>query len=75
MLIKIIIATVTEAPKNLTNKNPVRNDPNKPMFFIGSSTAKDSIVFNVSAKYLNESKLKDKNITSKLIKKRITTGL
>jgi hypothetical protein len=47
----------------LKEVNPVRNDPNKPMFFIGSSTAKDSIVFNVSAKYLNESKLKDKNIT------------
>ncbi|MDR3627478.1 MAG: VIT domain-containing protein [Ignavibacteriaceae bacterium] len=33
--------------------NPIVNDPNKPKFYIGSTTAKDSLVFNVSSKFMN----------------------
>ena len=50
----------------LREVNPVKNDPNKPMYFIGSSTAKDSIAFNVSAKYLNEPAVKTKNVTLRI---------
>jgi hypothetical protein len=34
--------------------NPVANDPNKPKFFIGSTTARDSLVLNVSSKFINQ---------------------
>jgi hypothetical protein len=39
---------------DLREINAVANDPNKPKFFIGSTTAKDSLIFNVSSKFANE---------------------
>ena len=50
----------------LREVNPVKNDPNKPLFFIGSSTSKDSIALNISAKYLNDPLLKTKYIKSQI---------
>ena len=48
---------------DLREVNPVKNDPNKPMFFIGSSTAKDSIEFDISAKYQNDPQVRTRHIS------------
>ncbi len=55
--------TVNSKVKELREVNPVKNDPNKPMFFIGSSNAKDSIQFDVSAKYLNVPGVKTRHLS------------
>ena len=44
------------------------NDPNKPLFFIGSSNAKDSIEFNVTAKYKNDPAIKIKHLSIQISK-------
>ncbi len=56
----------------LREVDPVRNDPNKPLFFIGSSTAKDSIVFKISAKFEDVPEIQSRTIS--LMFNRDTTG-
>ena len=55
--------TVVSRIIDLREVNPVKQDPNKPLFFIGSSTAKDNIEFNITAKYLGDPIVKTKHIS------------
>lgn len=48
---------------DLRNINQVKNDPNRPIFFIGSSTANEKLDLEISAQYFNESEAKFKNIS------------
>ena len=52
--------------------NKIKNDPNRPLFFIGTTTAADSIEFKVSARYPNESTSKDIHLSFQI--SRDTTG-
>ena len=60
--------TISSKIIELREVNPVRNDPNKPLFFIGSSTAEDSIEFKVTAKYKGVPSTKIKNISMQISK-------
>lgn len=55
--------TVNSKVIELREVNPVKNDPNKPMFFIGSTTAKDSIEFDVSAKYQDDTQIRTRHLS------------
>ena len=58
--------TVLSKVIDLREVNPVKNNPGKPLFFIGSSTAKDSIEFDVSAKYSDDPEIKTKHISMQI---------
>jgi hypothetical protein len=54
--------TVSGKIVDLREVNPVQNDPNKPLFFIGSSTTKTSLTFDVSARFIGDSFPRTKRI-------------
>ena len=54
--------TLISKISNLREINPVIKDPNKPRFFIGSSTAQEGINFEVTAKYAGEPDIKTRQV-------------
>ena len=42
--------------------NPVLNDPNKPKFYIGSTTAGDSLILDVSSTFINQSMVRNAHL-------------
>jgi hypothetical protein len=50
--------TVNSKLIEMTEINPIANDPTKPKFYIGSTTANDSLILNISSNFVNQPGIK-----------------